>query len=120
MHLAWGPAEVDFARAVLLRDCELRAPAAAIYRALRDGGALGEALAAAGSPVAAGRALRALSEVGLVEVDRDAATARLVEAAGAADLRVAPVHEAMAARLQAGRARLGIPAPPTAPVAVAA
>ncbi len=30
VHLAWSAPEVDFARAVLLRDCELRAPAAAL------------------------------------------------------------------------------------------
>ena len=44
--------------------------AAAVYRALRDG-ALPDAVAAAPSPAAAGRALRVLDELGLVRVDGD-------------------------------------------------
>ena len=70
VHLAWGAAEAAFARDVLARDCELRAPAAALYRALRAGESLAAAVAALGAPVAAGRALRALTELGLIEVDR--------------------------------------------------
>src|SRR6185295_5510592 len=58
LHLAWGEAEARFALAVLERTCELRAPAAALYRALRGGGDLGAALAATGPPAVAGRALR--------------------------------------------------------------
>ncbi len=108
VHLAWGAAEAAFARDVLARDCELRAPAAALYRALRAGESLAAAVGAVGAPVAAGRALRALTELGLVELDRTAATAQ-VRAAAAADLALAPAQQAAGARLEAGQAYLGAP-----------
>jgi single-stranded-DNA-specific exonuclease len=108
VHLAWGAAEAAFAREVLARDCELRAPAAAVYRALRAGEPLATAVAAVRAPVAAGRALRALIELGLLELDRATGSARLVQA-GATDLALAPAHQAAAARLEAGRAYLCAP-----------
>jgi len=125
VHLAWGEAETSFAIAVLERTCELRAPAAALYRALRDGRALAEALAAPGPPAVAGRALRVLAELGLVEVDRAAAAVRLPAAERTA-LERSPTFRAAAARLatlraepavaaRAARARAGAPASAPAP-----
>jgi single-stranded-DNA-specific exonuclease len=79
VHLAWGPDELDFSLRVHEREHGLRATLPAVYRALRDletpGG---EALEAAlrGDPRAprtaglAGRALRVLTELHLVDLDR--------------------------------------------------
>jgi single-stranded-DNA-specific exonuclease len=106
VHLAWGEAEARFALAVLERTCALRVPAATLYRALRDGGALPEALAAAGPPAVAGRALRVLVELGLVEVDR-ATLAVEVPPAPRTDLERSQAFRAAAARLEAGGALLG-------------
>jgi single-stranded-DNA-specific exonuclease len=68
IHLAWGDAELRFVRDVLDRDLALRPSLAGAYRALRDGlgvvGALGSRSAAT-----AGRMLRVLRELGLVELD---------------------------------------------------
>jgi single-stranded-DNA-specific exonuclease len=106
VHLAWGAPEIGFARRVLERTCELRASAAALYRALRDGAGLADALAATGPPAVAGRALRVLAEVGLVEVDRAAAAARLAPAQRA-DLERSAAFRAAAARLEAARGARG-------------
>jgi single-stranded-DNA-specific exonuclease len=84
VHLAWGDPEVDFSLRIHEREHGLRAPLSEIYRALRKmtsppSHAEGEALEAAlrGDPRAprtaalAGRALRILSELGLVHLDRE-------------------------------------------------
>ncbi|MEY2512907.1 MAG: single-stranded-DNA-specific exonuclease [bacterium] len=80
-HLAWGPAELDFAVHAHALHYDLRAPLAATYRALRDAGsAHGEQLerllrgdAGAAWPASlAGRVLRVLDELELVSVDRAA------------------------------------------------
>jgi single-stranded-DNA-specific exonuclease len=80
VHLAWGQDELDFAVRIHEREHELRAPLAAVYRALRDlGAAEGEELEAAlrgdpgtaRTPTVAGRALRILAELGLVSLDRE-------------------------------------------------
>src|SRR5205085_1731563 len=65
----------------------------------------------AGPPAVAGRALRVLCEVGLVEVDRDARRANLVESAGRADLDRSPTMRAAGTALAESRALL---APKTA------
>jgi single-stranded-DNA-specific exonuclease len=79
-HAAWGDAEVAFARRVHAWETDLRAPLGELYRALRTtGGADGEALAqllrGPGSPArtgaVAGRLLRVLAELGLVDVECD-------------------------------------------------
>src|SRR4051794_10574389 len=106
VHLAWGEAEARFALAVLERTCELRAPAAALYRALRGGAELTDALAAAGPPAVAGRALRVLAEAGLVAVDRAGLAAHVVPHAARTDLERSPAYRAATARLAAGRALL--------------
>jgi single-stranded-DNA-specific exonuclease len=77
-HLAWGPAELEFAQHVHERQFDLRAELAATYRALRDAGkAASEQLEALlrGDPQAprpaslAGRVVRVLAELGLVSLD---------------------------------------------------
>ncbi len=77
-HLAWGPAELEFAQHVHERLFDLRAELAATYRALRDaGGAAGEQLEALlrGDPRAprpaalASRVIRVLAELELVSLD---------------------------------------------------
>jgi single-stranded-DNA-specific exonuclease len=79
-HQAWGDPELRFAQQITEREYGLRAPLAALYRALRDrGGAEGEELEAAlrgepsrpRSPALAGRLLRVLVELRLVSLDRD-------------------------------------------------
>jgi hypothetical protein len=98
---------------VLERTCALRAPAAALYRALRDGAALPEALALTGPPAVAGRALRVMVELGLVAVDRATLTVE-VPAAPRTDLERSEAFRAAAARLEAGRAQLGVREPAAA------
>jgi single-stranded-DNA-specific exonuclease len=79
-HFAWGSPELRFAEQINELEYGLRAPLAALYRALRDRpGATGEELGAVlrGDPrqprsaSLAGRALRVLGELGLVSLDRD-------------------------------------------------
>jgi single-stranded-DNA-specific exonuclease len=79
-HLAWGPAEAEFALAVARRDLELRPAVASVYRALRAAGGSGAAVDAEAALTravgprlpagAAGRALRVLAELELVGVER--------------------------------------------------
>jgi single-stranded-DNA-specific exonuclease len=79
-HLAWGRAELRFAQQIHEQEFALRAPLAALYRALRArDGAGGEELEAVlrgdgphpRSPALAGRLVRVLAELGLVSLDRD-------------------------------------------------
>ena len=79
-HLAWGDPELRFAQQIIELEYGLRAPLAALYRALRDsGGAEGEELEgqlrgdaqAPRSHGLAGRLLRVLEELSLVSLDRD-------------------------------------------------
>jgi single-stranded-DNA-specific exonuclease len=116
VHLAWGEPEVRYTLDLLERTACLRAPAAALYRALRDGAALADTIAQAGPPAIAGRALRVLDELGLVHVDRATLTAS-VPPAERTDLALAPTARDAAARLEAARAYLGAAAEPVAPAA---
>ncbi len=79
-HLAWGEPELRFAAHIHEREYELRAGLAGVFRALRDQGAgdaerLVTALRGDGpqprSPGHAGRLLRILVELELVELDRE-------------------------------------------------
>jgi single-stranded-DNA-specific exonuclease len=118
VHLAWGEPETRFALAVAERDLDLRAPLAALYRELRDGGGtdgrgLATALRGPGPvprPAAiAGRMLRVLTELGLVDVDANAFTARL-RSATPTQLERSATFRAAAARLAEARRRLAAPA----------
>jgi single-stranded-DNA-specific exonuclease len=102
VHLVWGEPEAAFALRVAEAVLDLRAPAATLYRALRDGRALADAVGATGPPAVAGRALRVLAELGLVEVDRAAVTVR-VPPARRTELERSPAFRAAAARLAALR-----------------
>ena len=119
VHLAWGAGEVRFALAVLEATGALRAPAGALYRALRGGTDLPAALAATGPPAVAGRAMRVLCELGVVSVDGARRTAEVPPAART-DLERSPAFRAAAARLEAGRGPAADDRAATAPVAVPA
>jgi single-stranded-DNA-specific exonuclease len=85
LYLAWGPAELRFAAHTHEQEYGLRDSLAACYRSLRDrGGAAGRELEAvlrgeARSPEHAGRLLRVLTEVGLVDLDRERAAVTITE-----------------------------------------
>jgi single-stranded-DNA-specific exonuclease len=86
LHLGWGPAELEFALKAHEYEYSLRGALAAVYRALAahpdglSGAPLEAALAGAGrhprSPALAGRCLRVLDELGLVELERSSATVK--------------------------------------------
>ncbi|MGI8592927.1 MAG: single-stranded-DNA-specific exonuclease RecJ [Solirubrobacteraceae bacterium] len=88
-HLAWGPDELGFARAMHEHSYALRSEVASLYRALRSaGGVRGRTLAATlcgdgthpRSAAHAGRLLRILDELELVNVDRSLGAAAVPEA----------------------------------------
>jgi len=85
LFLAWGPAELRFAAHIHEREYGLRDSMAACYRTLRDrGGAAGRELETilretAPSPEAAGRLLAILTEVGLVDLDRERLAVTVIE-----------------------------------------
>jgi hypothetical protein len=103
--LAWGEPEAEYALRAHEAAYDLRPVAAAVYRALRDG-ALADAVAAAPSPAAAGRALRVLDELGLVRVEGASVT---LPAASRTELDASAAFRAYTTRLAEGRARLGAP-----------
>src|SRR4029078_13306293 len=63
LHLAYGAPEVAFARAAHARAWDVRPAAVALYRALRDG-----QQDAVAQDALTGRALRVLSELGVVRL----------------------------------------------------
>ncbi len=87
-HLAWGPAEVEFALTVAERTLDMRAELVALYKELRaaaplSGGALGTTLQGPGahprSAAHAARLVAVLTEVGLVAIE-PGPTFRLLDA----------------------------------------
>ncbi len=85
LHLGWGAAELELAAMVLEQDYGLRAPLAAVYRALAElpsvhGEALEALLAGDGRhprpPTLVGRCLRVLRELDLVALGRSGATVK--------------------------------------------
>ena len=118
VHLAWGEPEARFALAIAERDLDLRPALAGLYRALRDGGGAGAgslegALRGPGPaprPAAlAGRLLRVLVELGLVDVDAAEFTARL-SPAGPTQLERSATFREATARLAEARRQLAAPA----------
>ncbi|MCW2986098.1 MAG: single-stranded-DNA-specific exonuclease RecJ, partial [Conexibacter sp.] len=102
-HLAWGEPELRCSRDVLDRDLALRPSLVGTYRALRDGAALDVALGH--RPAApAGRLLRVLHELGLVELDDGGHVT--VPPAQHTDLERSPAFRAAAARHAEGTAWL--------------
>lgn len=123
-HLAWGEPERSFALAVHAREYDTRAPLVELYRALRDPGeAAGELLEAAlrgapehpRTPALAGRLLRILVELELVELDR-ARMSATVQSGHGAKLEGSATFRAYQRRLEDGRKYLAS----NAAVAVAA
>jgi single-stranded-DNA-specific exonuclease len=114
-HLAWGTAELRFASDIHEREYGLRASLAALYRSLRDlGGVEGEGLETAlrgdpsqsRSPALAGRLLRVLTELRLVDLDRERA-AVVVLPGRRATLEHSVAYRAYQGRLEDGRRYLG-------------
>ena len=109
-HLAWGEPELRFALHILKQDYELRGSLADFYRTLRDGGgATGEELEAAlrgelnppRSPESAGRLLRILTELDLVNLDRRRQAA-CVTSIRSVDLEQSAAYRTYQQRLQDG------------------
>ncbi|MBJ7520748.1 MAG: single-stranded-DNA-specific exonuclease RecJ [Solirubrobacteraceae bacterium] len=114
VHLAWGPAELTFALRIHEREYDLRAPLTALYRDLRArNGAAGEELEAAlrGDPQAhrslhmTGRAMRVLTELGLVSLDSETRTVT-VPPAQRTELERSAAFRCYTQQLEDGRAFL--------------
>jgi single-stranded-DNA-specific exonuclease len=109
-HLAWGPAEAEFAIAAYRATLDLRPQLAELYRALRElppdtaRTALEEALRGPGryprAATACARLLNVLTELGLIELDLGSATCRILEAVQS-DLDLSPTYRASRADLEA-------------------
>jgi single-stranded-DNA-specific exonuclease len=114
-HLAWGEPELRFALHIHEQEYELRASLAALYRVLRDqGGADGEGFEAAlrgdgaqpRSPALAGRLLRVLAELDLVELDHERIGATVLSERRV-KLESSSAFRAYQRRLEDGRRYLG-------------
>jgi single-stranded-DNA-specific exonuclease len=110
-HLAWGPAELGFARRIHEWDYALRTPLAAVYRALREaGGARGEACEAMlsgdgtqpRSAALAGRLVRVLAELDLVALERAAPALTVAERPERTALERSAAFRAYQQRLEDG------------------
>jgi single-stranded-DNA-specific exonuclease len=110
-HLAWGEAELRFARQIHQWNFALREPLAALYRALRGAGHTGgEAFEAVlrgegsqpRSAALAGRLVRVLSELDLVVLDREGPALRLAEAPARTALEHSAAFRAYHRRLEDG------------------
>ena len=108
LHLVYGPQEVEFARQCATAEWELRPAATAAWRALADGGLVPwtpelwarlRGAGAEGPPRAQARALAALAEIGLLELDDGGL--RAIPPEGARDLAEAPRYRAGQERLAA-------------------
>jgi single-stranded-DNA-specific exonuclease len=121
-HLAWGAEETEFALAVARHTLDLRGELKALYRELRrepvlEGERLEAVLRGSGphprSPELAGRLVRVLSELELVQLEGDATAPRLRLAGDVrrTELERSPAYRAYQARLAAAEAALGADAP---------
>jgi hypothetical protein len=109
-HLAWGPAEAEFALSAARAELDLRPQLAELYRALRelpsDTGAAELENALRGSARyprnarACARLARVLAELNLIELDPDARTCRILNAAQS-DLELSPTYRASREQLSA-------------------
>ena len=112
-HLAWGEPELRFALRIHEWNFALRDPLEAVYRALRAGGwaaIRGEACEALlrgegpqpRSAALAGRLVRVLTELELVDLDRDGPALRAVEAPARTALERSAAFRAYHRRLEDG------------------
>jgi single-stranded-DNA-specific exonuclease len=110
-HLAWGAPELQFAVRIHTWDFALRDPLAALYRALRacreSGGEACEALLRGEGPqprsaALAGRLVRVLAELDLVDFDREGPALRAVEAPERTALERSAAFRAYHRRLEDG------------------
>lgn len=114
LHLAWSTAALAFSARVHELEWSLRPVLVELYRALRDGNATGAAQVEAllrgdgahpRPPVVAGRALRVLTELGIVALDR-ALPALLLAGAQRTSLERSATFCAAEERLEEGRRHL--------------
>jgi len=91
-HLCWGEPELAFAERIHARDLDLRPALAALYRGLRD---RGESALADAPPIVAGRCIRVLRELGLLD------DLEVVDSATKRDLGESPSYGAYRDRLEA-------------------
>jgi single-stranded-DNA-specific exonuclease len=110
-HLAWGEAELGFARRIHEWDYALRAPLTDLYRAVRTAGSMtGEACEAAlrgdgpqpRSAALAGRLVRVLSELRLVDLEREGPALTVVAPPVRTSLERSPAFRAYQHRLEDG------------------
>jgi single-stranded-DNA-specific exonuclease len=109
-HLAWGPAEAEFAIAAYRASLDLKPQLTELYRALRElpagasAAALETALRASGRyPLAAAvcaRLLTVLTELGLVELDLDSPSCRILEGVSS-DLELSSTFRSSREQLEA-------------------
>jgi len=127
-HLAWGPAEAEFAIAAYRAVLDLRPQLADLYRALRElppdsnAAALEAALRGSGryprAAPACARLLKVLTELGLIEFDLDARHCHIIEAVQS-DLDLSPTYRAARADLEATEHALAPELPSALPAAAA-
>ncbi|MEA2408129.1 MAG: single-stranded-DNA-specific exonuclease [Thermoleophilaceae bacterium] len=127
-HLAWGPVEAEFAMGAYRAVLDLRPQLAELYRALRElppeagTAAVEAALAGSGryprTAAVCGRLLRVLTELGLVELDLDARSCRVVEAVRT-ELESSPSYRAAREELAATERALAPELPRELPAAAA-
>ena len=128
-HLAWGPAEAEFALAVAGAELDLRPALADAYRAMRAlpdphaPDALEAALRGAGryprTPSACARLVTVLSELKLIELDLESRSCRVLDA-GRTDLERSAGYREARARLDATRRALAAELPRRTPAAASA
>jgi single-stranded-DNA-specific exonuclease len=127
-HLAWGPAEAEFAMAAYRASLDLKPQLTELYRALRalppaaSAAALETALRGSGRyPRAAAvcaRLLRVLTELGLVELELDSPSCRVLEGVSS-DLELSSTFRSSREQLEAIEQALASELPQPLPARVA-
>jgi single-stranded-DNA-specific exonuclease len=125
-HLAWGPAEAEFAMAAYRAALDLRPQLTEVYRALRElspgtGSAeLEAALRGEGryprEATLCARLLKVLGELGLIELDLETPSCRVLEAVRS-DLELSPTYRAARDQLSATEQALAPEMPRALPTA---
>jgi hypothetical protein len=122
-HMAWGPAEAEFALHVWRAELDLRPALASVYRSLRElppeagAAVLQAALEGTGryprAPAACARLIGVLTELGLIELTLGPPSCRVLEAERA-NLDSSPAYRASAERLGVIERALAAEVPSTA------